>query len=1211
MAENTMQSSGIDFGKRYEGIEEIGRGGMGLVYKAHDTVREKELALKEMSGKHIDSTSALIRFRNEFRIMSEFKHPNTVEVFDYGTTSGGVPYITMEYITGKTIDLLEDLSIGQVVDLLIQICRAIGYIHSRLYIHRDLKPGNIKLREDGSIKLLDYGLMSQLGLPASGKLSGTVYYMAPEVITGGIIDESTDLYSLGIIGYELLTGRRPFTGSKKEILREHLRTRPEPPSIIRPDIPAALDDIIMKLLEKSKDGRYRNTAEALEDLQYLAGGSESIETVEQKQGYLYSSKMIGRDREMDIFREKLDDLEQGRGGAVFAGAPAGLGKTRLLNEMKTIAELEGFETLFFTSRHMGEKNYDLVDGLVHQLIPISDEETIEEFGSPLSPICHGLAGSFPGEALKLDETSIVSSLGGWISRLSRQRSLVIFIDDAQWLDLNSIKVLNGLLRSAGDSRILIITGFRNNEVDKTSPFWHTVEEGTTLFLPLSPLNMTRTGELMENLLYPTKISDEFLSFCYHNSGGNVFDLMEFLRHLIAEGYLTRAGNRWTEPVNPESISLPGSMEERLLKRIGKLGEEARIMAEAVSVLENYLDMENWQAVTGYDLEPFFQGIDDLLAGQVIVRSDGSYRFSHDKIRSTLYGSIPPGRRARFHHKAAEFMAANDLAKNTGLLPIIATHYVEAGDDIKAIDFSLKAARAAEEGNAEWQAFTRYREAARLLEKNIEYPDRDALLLEIYEKAARFSSAAWGDAPTCLKWLEKAIQYHAEKGDMEKVFNLSLSYIVTSAITSNYDKARSKIKEIIKVSKIRNGTLTWAVLFGAGVCLVDWYQGFQQDCFDHAVEAIRIFESQLDTLPGEAWPCYSWALFWRDKARAYTGVPIVTANIEKIRQLMEEGKSDLTIYWHTLTAVGARAAFTGRYSDMMEWKRLAAQLSRKMGKIYWFECWISHSYLYSALDYGDFSQLESHIERVQASPDPYQVRLAYLFRGRLRLVQKRYKEAEANFLKFFEMEKKSPDNSLPEGLIFLARTYLETGRINEARILIDRGAGMAASGKYENSLYKLIFCRLEADLAGATGLMQMVPPLLERALLLAEEMDNPLQQAFIHKTRGEFFLQSEEYEKAGRELENAVELFFSLGNKYQAGLVNPLLDSVNRKVKSGFSGEITAMKREPLEGTLEDYEESGTVEEMGTVLEDTVTIRRAKSGMDTDLEGTGLEKTDQE
>ena len=192
------------FGKRYEILEKIGHGGMGNVYKVCDTLTGSHLALKILRRRYMESDlsdlsdfsrgeAGILGFKNEFRIMSEFRHPNIVKVFDFALCSKNIPMILMEFVPGKTLSELPDLSVPEIADMLIQLCHVLAYIHSRLYVHRDLKPDNIKRLDDGSVRLLDYGLMSQLGIQASAKISGTYSYMAPEVITGGVIDESTDL----------------------------------------------------------------------------------------------------------------------------------------------------------------------------------------------------------------------------------------------------------------------------------------------------------------------------------------------------------------------------------------------------------------------------------------------------------------------------------------------------------------------------------------------------------------------------------------------------------------------------------------------------------------------------------------------------------------------------------------------------------------------------------------------------------------------------------------------------------------------------------------------------------------------------------------------------------------------------------------------------------------------------------------------------------
>lgn len=1194
-----------NFGKRYQVLEKIGEGGMGRVYKVYDTVLEKNLALKEMSRSHVESPVALLRFKNEFRIMSEFMHPDTVRVYDFGTSVGKTPFITMEYIEGKNLSELSGLSVEQVVELLIKLARALGYIHSRLYVHRDLKPDNIKLLEDNSINLLDYGLMSQLGVPSSGKISGTIYYLAPEVITGGFIDEGTDLYSLGVIGYELLTGSRPFTGSRQNVLKGHLKVKPEDPSKLRPEIPARVNNVIMKLLEKDKDKRYRNTQKLLEDLLIIAGKEEPIETVEQKQGYIYSSKLIGRDNELKEFRKILETQENRKGGSIFIGAPAGLGKTRLMNEMKTLAELDEIPTIFPERRGSGGRVFGLIEELVNQMKPIVASGKPGE--ESLTLVIDNLKNLLKDEEAGSRQDEIVKQLKALFSGFAGKSPLALFLDDLQWVDLKSLQVLNDILRMSVDHPIIIICGFRNNEIDKTSPLWHTVEEKITRYIELLPLTFYQTSLLIDNLLYPTEVTSSFKDYCFRNSGGNIFDLLEFMRHLVTEGHLTISGNKWLEPVNINEISLPETLEGRMIKRINNLGEKIRVLAETASILQDDLNLESWFEISGYDVNEFYHSIDLLMHNQVMVKVENDYQFSHDKIQNILYINLSEADKKELHKKAAEFFETKSHHENQKLINIIAKHYVKAGEKHKAIEFSLKAAALAEKAGADWEAFAHFKDAVHFLEETPDYPDKDSVLLTIYEKTAKFSSAAWIDALTCLGWIGKAIEHYEEVNDTNKVFDLSLSYVVNSAISSNYKAARDKIPEIIEVCKVEKDSLSWAILYGAGVCLVDWYQGYQMDCFNNAVTSIEIFEKQLDTMPKEAWPAYSWAVFWRDKARAYLGEPIVLANIQKIRNMADEGKSDLTIYWHSLTAVIARYAMSGRYADMQEWEHIASQLSRDMGKIYWFECWISHSYLYAALDCGEFLQLENHIARVQASPDPYQVRLAFLFRGRLRLLEGKYREAEENLKKFLEMEEKSPDNSLLEGYIYLAATYLQEGKSDEARELIEEGSALALEGKLQNPLYQMQFNRLKAEFA--ISLEKYIPAeqYLEKAGELAHQLDNPIQKAFIHKTAAMMLLKRGEKEKALEELEQAKEWFLSINNKYQAGQVLMIIESITAPEQI----VVTSVESENLPGPKTDFEGIGDDTRDEQSVDKHITKKKTVSvhtGSATDIEKTETEQT---
>lgn len=1180
------------FGNRYEVLAEIGKGGMGRVYKVYDPVTAQYFALKELSQAYIDSPAAFLRFKNEFRIMSEFRHPNLVQVFEFGVSAEQIPYIVMELVPGRDLSELPAFTVEQVLDILGQVCQVLSVLHSRLYIHRDLKPGNIKYLEDTSIKLLDYGLMSQLGVPASGKLSGTVYYMAPEVIIGGILDESTDLYSLGIMGYELLTGRLPFTGEKKAILRGHLDQVPPSPASLNPAIPASVNAIIMKLLEKDQDRRYRNSADVLEDFYHLTGRKQPVAATETRKGYLYSHKLVGRTAEIAQFNHALHALRNGRGGALLIGSPAGMGKTRLLHEMKTLAELEGCRTIYLDSQHADAGSYGWLSAFARQLRVFCQDSADDDLQLDSSRSGDDAAASF---AARLEEAT-------------QDAPLAALFDDAHWMDVQSLNVLNALIRRQTTIKMLLVISFRNDEVEKTSPLWHTIEEELSQYLQLLPLQEQQTRVLIEQLLSPSPISDEFVTYCFQNSGGNVFDLIELLRYLMTEGHVTASGNRWMEPVNLDTLVLPKKLAERVIHRIQKLDDDARTLAGVASVPGDSLDLESWQAVSKYEESRFFQAIEALRQHQIIVKTNGRYMFAHDKIRSALYENLDPSVRAAYHLKTAQFLETKPDADQRELLPALARHFVAAQDAQKAITYSLRAAKAAEQQKADWEAFAYYRDAAHFLEHEPTYPDREALLLDIYERASQFSSAAWIDAATCLRWLQHAIASYTTQHDQDKVFGLSLTYIVTSSISGNYEAARQKIAEVLEVCAVQQGTLTWAILYGAGVCLTDWYQGYQQDCFAHAAAAIDIFEQRLDSLPAEVWSAYSWALFWRDKARAYLGQPVEMANVETIRQLMLDGKSDQTIYWHTLTAVTARAAFTGHWAELLEWKQIASQLSREMGKIYWFECWISHSYLYGAIQHGEFSQLENHIERVQASPDPYQVRLAYLFRGMLQLSRENYQEAERHLKEFLQLEEDSPDNSFLEGFVYLTHTYLAAGMIEQANQVLTRGAALAEHGPRANPLYQLQFTRLRAELAMLEGNYTQADADLVRSRALAETLENPLQMGFIHAAWGQLRVKQHHLPEAERHFEQARDIFLSLQNKYQAGRVVSLLETLAQKKAPKEPQRHLKTEHLTLSSTVVE-KEALTQAEIASIESLKIPKYKADTHVRTEVEKTELEHTE--
>jgi len=258
---------GLKINDKYVLLELVGEGGMSVVFKAADLSEKKEVAIKFLKVARISSyLEERIRLKKEVEIISKFIHPSILKIFAFGETEG-IPYIVMEFSQDKSLyDLLTDgkvFGIKESVMLVRQISEALSYVHSKGIIHKDLKPGNILVNKDNAaIKLLDFGLASVIELTQINneeEISGTFGYMSPEAagIINKPISEKSDLYSLGIIFYRLLTQELPFKGNKiSEILHQQAAVVPIKPSKLNPDIAPCLDKILLKMLEKEPELRY-------------------------------------------------------------------------------------------------------------------------------------------------------------------------------------------------------------------------------------------------------------------------------------------------------------------------------------------------------------------------------------------------------------------------------------------------------------------------------------------------------------------------------------------------------------------------------------------------------------------------------------------------------------------------------------------------------------------------------------------------------------------------------------------------------------------------------------------------------------------------------------------------------------------------------------------------------------------------------------------
>ena len=304
-----MVKDGIFLGNRYEVIEKIGAGGMADVYKGRDTMLNRYVAIKVLKKEFREDQTFVKKFRSEAQAAAGLLNPNIVNVYDVGEDRG-LYYMVMELVEGITlkeyIDRKKRLSAREVISIAIQMCSGIEEAHKHHIIHRDIKPQNIIISNDGKVKVTDFGIARMVTSTTTTTVAmGSVHYTSPEQARGGYSDEKSDIYSIGITLYEMVTGQVPFNGDTTvEVAMKHLQEEITPPSELVPDIPYSLEQIILKCTQKNAERRYSDVDELIQDLKH---------SLVDPEGDFVQIVPVGNADTVIITEDDLDDIRSSYG----------------------------------------------------------------------------------------------------------------------------------------------------------------------------------------------------------------------------------------------------------------------------------------------------------------------------------------------------------------------------------------------------------------------------------------------------------------------------------------------------------------------------------------------------------------------------------------------------------------------------------------------------------------------------------------------------------------------------------------------------------------------------------------------------------------------------------------------------------------------------------------------------------------------------------
>ncbi|MEJ2735830.1 MAG: protein kinase [Anaerolineae bacterium] len=740
---------------RYRLEAELGQGGMGQVYRAHDTLLDRPVAVKVLSAPELGSEGRA-RLLREARAAAGLNHPNIVSVYDAGEAqipdpagpAGPMPFIVMELVAGPSLRDRRPDSLEETVAVARQVCAALEHAHDRGIIHRDLKPENVLLAGAGTAKLSDFGLARSIAsrLSVEGEIAGTVFYLAPELALGQAYDGRADLYALGVLLYELTTGRLPFLADDPlAVISQHLHAPAVPPRARDDAIPPALEALILRLLSKDPQERPASAAEvrrALEapgilDREALPARELSVlERIER-------GRLVARERELSQARALWRRARAGEGCLLLVSGEPGIGKTRLVRELCTEVQVAGDRVLVGECYAEGGAPYApfaqilrraFRDGAGEDLAAALPEFVLAD----LLALAPGLRLRFPGVPPnppldpKSEQQRLFENVVAFCQAVCRRAPLLLALEDAHWADSGSLALLRHLARRTRRQPLLLVATYREAELDQTRPFQEVLldlnREVLATRLRLSRLDRAGTRDMLA-VLFAEEITPEFLAGIYTETEGNPFFVEEVCKALVESGQVTFVDGYWDRP-DMDELEIPQSVRVAIQSRVGRMPAECQEVLSLAAVLGREFEFATLLAASdpspgsgqGAGEEDLIEALESAAQAQLVeeVRAgrDVTFAFTHGLIPATLSEGVSTLRRRRLHRRVAaaiERLHPDDFEA-------LAHHYAEAGDEEHALLYHTQAGERALAAYANVEAEGHYRAALELVEGETEQAD---------------------------------------------------------------------------------------------------------------------------------------------------------------------------------------------------------------------------------------------------------------------------------------------------------------------------------------------------------------------------------------------------------------------------------------------------------------------------------------------------------
>jgi predicted ATPase len=877
----------------YEILSALGAGGMGEVWRARDTRLNREVAIKVLPASFANDADRLLRFEQEARATSALNHPNIVTIHELGEVEAG-RFIVMELVDGRTLRALIDeaLSFDALAHLGNQMAKALGAAHAAGITHRDIKPENIMVRDDGYVKVLDFGLArlvptgmdreaATLQYTQPGILLGSVRYMSPEQARGESVSHPSDIFSLGMIFYEMATGRHPFaTDSILGTLNAIAQQVPHTPSRLNPEIPSALEILLLQMLQK--DARLRPTAAEVEIALAEIGGhrlsGESRSPVLRPR----TRHTVGREKAHGELRGALASAFAGKGLLICVPGEPGMGKTTLvedfLSDLRAGSEAWIIARGRCSERLAGTEAYlpwlEALDSLLRgadgqSRTSLLSGESIAQTTKRLAPTWYAQAMPLQSEDSSVErllaeraasQERMKREFGALLEEVSERRPLVLFFDDLHWADVSTIDLLAYLASKFDSLRVLIIATYRPSDLLLAKhPFLQVRPDlqarGVCREIELEFLSRSEIEKYLALEFPEHRFPAELPALIHSKTEGNPLFMADLVRYLRDREVIAEEQGRWVLAQSLPSIEreLPESVRGMIERKIAQLSEEDRRLLVAASVQGYEFDSAIVAKALELDPADVEERLEELERVYALVRLVNErefpgrvltlrYRFVHVLYQNSLYASLRPTRRAQLSATVAEALLGCYGKQSATVASELAFLFEAARDWSRASDYYLVAADNASEVWALREAGVLAQRGLEMLRLLPETTDCATQELKLQTMLGQSLMVVKGYAlPEVEQAFIRARELSLQLNDLAQLFRAQFSLAIVYVVRAEYERAFEHGEQCLGLAEnARNQTMLmqshWVI--GLSQC----YLGKFAAARDHFEQTIAIHDA---------------------------------------------------------------------------------------------------------------------------------------------------------------------------------------------------------------------------------------------------------------------------------------------------------------------------------------------------------------------------------